>query len=311
MSAPLYIGPAGWSYPDWNATVYPPKKPKGFDPLEFLTSYFNLIEINSTFYRVPAVSTVRSWAERVAGAPDFRFTLKLHRNFTHETGPIDARNVDVFKRAVAPLLDAGRLLYVLLQFPWSFRNTAPNRRRLDELIGLLQPFPLAVEVRHGGWDDGDAVDALFQRGAAVCAVDQPLIGDSLGFGTRINRPGGEYFRLHGRNKSEWFRAGTNRDLRYNYFYSQDELEKLASPIRTAAETAQHVVVVLNNHFRGQAVANALELKSMLTGNKVEVPETLLGGYPRLGPIALPDPNTRPEEGWLFGPESAAEGDEQD
>ena len=70
-----------------------------------------------------------------------------------------------------------------------------------------------------------------------------------------------------------------------------------------------MVVVLNNHFRGQAVANALELKSVLEGNRVAVPETLLGGFPRLGPIALPDPNARPEEGWLFDPESTAENDE--
>jgi uncharacterized protein YecE (DUF72 family) len=310
LSAPLYIGPAGWSYPDWNATVYPPKKPKSFDPLEFLTSYFNLIEINSTFYRVPAVSTVRSWAERVGGAPDFRFTLKLHRDFTHESGPVDKRSIDVFKRSVAPLCDAGRLLYILLQFPWSFRNTAPNRRRLEELIDALKPLPLAVEVRHGGWAGGGAVDGLSQRGAVVCAIDQPPIGDSLEFTPLAGgKAGGEYFRLHGRNKSEWFRAGTNRDLRYNYFYSPGELEQLATPIRAATETARQVVVVLNNHFRGQAVANALELKSMLAGNRVAVPETLLGGFPRLGPIALPDPNARPEEGWLFDPESTAENDE--
>ncbi|MCK5713481.1 MAG: DUF72 domain-containing protein, partial [Hyphomicrobiaceae bacterium] len=57
LRTPIYIGPAGWSYPDWAGSVYPPKKQRDFDPLEFISSYFNLIEINSTFYRLPARET--------------------------------------------------------------------------------------------------------------------------------------------------------------------------------------------------------------------------------------------------------------
>lgn len=312
MSAPLYIGPAGWSYPDWFGPVYPPKKTSSFDPLQYIASYFNLIEINSTFYRLPAAGTPARWAERVTEAPDFRFAVKAHREFTHSKTAVDRRAVEAFKRSVAPLLDAGRLLCVLLQFPWSFKLTDANRRRLSKLVDDFRPVPVAVEVRHGSWAGGGAIDELTKSGATVCNVDQPLIGDSLRLTDGDSRdPEGptRYFRFHGRNKSEWFKRDTNRDLRYNYLYSRGELTELTDAVQSTVETARQVIVVLNNHFRGQAVANALELKSMLTGSKVVVPKPLLEAYPRLGPIALPDPNATPSEGWLFGPESASEHDQ--
>jgi uncharacterized protein YecE (DUF72 family) len=290
--------------------VYPPKKPTGFDPLEFISSYFNLIEINSTFYRVPSRETTRRWAQRVVSRSDFRFTLKAHRDFTHSPTPVDRKSVEAFKRAVDPLLEADRLVCVLLQFPWSTKNTEKNRRRLLELIAHFRPFPVAVELRHGGWGRGGAIDELASAGATVCAIDQPTIGDSISFGTQRAGDSGAYFRLHGRNKSEWFKPNTNRDMRYNYLYTPSELTPLAESIRRAAETARRVVVVLNNHFRGQAVANALELKSMLSGGKIPVPEHVLSAFPRLRPISLPDPNARPSEGWLFDLESPTKDDEE-
>jgi uncharacterized protein YecE (DUF72 family) len=303
--AQIYIGPAGWSYPDWTGPVYPPRKPKGFDPLEFISSYFNLIEINSTFYRVPAQETTRNWAERVSGNSDFRFTLKAHQDFTHSRGAPDRDAVEAFKRSIAPIVEADRLACVLLQYPWSFKNTDSNRRRLDKTIEWFRPCPVAVELRHGGWGRGDAMDALAGAGAAVCAVDQPAIGDSLSYREHRTGEAGAYIRLHGRNKREWFKPGTNRDLRYDYLYSPGELAPLTESVRKAAEAARQVIVVLNNHFRGQAVANALELKSALAGDKIPVPKQLVEAYPRLRPISLPDPNAGYEEGWLFDPGGSA------
>ena len=312
MSAKIYIGPAGWSYPDWAGVVYPLKKTRGFDPLAYLASYFNLIEINSTFYRLPPPSTAARWVERVAHAPEFRFTLKGHQDLTHARKPLDPQVVESFKHALSPLLDADRLLSVLLQFPWSFRNTAENRRRLEALIETLVPFPVAIEVRHGGWARDRGLAALAERGVTVCAVDQPLIGDSLSMRVHHTGEAGAYFRLHGRNKSEWFRPDTNRDLRYNYLYSPSELAPVADTVRAAAATASQVAVVLNNHFRGQAVANAIELKAMLAGARVAVPPDLLSAYPRLGAIASSPPKeeTRERTGWLFDSPSSTEDDEE-
>src|SRR5215467_14938818 len=80
------IGPAGWSYKDWEGIVYPQKPGKSFDPLEYLARFFDTIEINSSFYRPPVPSTTKSWAKRVAANKQFAFTAKLHRLFTHERG---------------------------------------------------------------------------------------------------------------------------------------------------------------------------------------------------------------------------------
>jgi uncharacterized protein YecE (DUF72 family) len=305
----FYIGPAGWSYPDWNGIVYPPRKSRDFDPLEFVSSYFNLIEINSTFYRLPAPETPRRWADRVAGREDFRFAVKAHQDITHSKNTGDATVMDAFKRVIDPLYEAGRLQCVLLQFPWSFKNTNESRSRLKKLIASARPFPVAIELRHGGWGRGDAIASLVQQGATVCAVDQPAIGDSLSMDSNGVGEAGAYYRMHGRNKSEWFRPGTNRDLRYNYLYTRSELAPLAESVRKAAETARQVAVVLNNHFRGQAIANAFELKSMLSGEKTAIPDHVLAAFPRLRSIALPDPNSPPREGWLFTDGSAAENDQ--
>ena len=214
--------------------------------------------------------------------------------------------MDAFKSAVDPLLNADRLVCVLLQFRWSFRNTEKNRERLEQFIRWFDPFPVSVELRHGGWDQKETLESVCGHGATVCAVDQPLIGDSLTAKTHAPGLPGPYFRLHGRNKSEWFRPGTNRDLRYNYLYSAGELSEMAEAVRKAMMRDGSVTVVLNNHFRGQAVANALELKSMLSGARVPVPQQMLDRYPRLKKIAAPDQNSKHGEGWLFDPPSTAE-----
>src|SRR5438552_221798 len=87
MTAPkLRIGPAGWSYTDWEGTVYPPHGSK-FDHLAYLADFFDTIEINSPFYRIPPPAHARSWVRRVGANPDFKFTTKIFRGFTHEGAP--------------------------------------------------------------------------------------------------------------------------------------------------------------------------------------------------------------------------------
>ncbi|MHC4645468.1 MAG: DUF72 domain-containing protein, partial [Planctomycetota bacterium] len=110
MSCPIYIGIAGWSYPDWNGIVYTKAK---IDQLEYVSRFVDCIEINSTFYRPPFEKTTRSWLQRTSKRPGFFFTAKLHRDFTHE-GRMDAKTVKYFHTGFKPFLEAGKLKHLLV-----------------------------------------------------------------------------------------------------------------------------------------------------------------------------------------------------
>jgi uncharacterized protein YecE (DUF72 family) len=147
----IRVGPAGWSYQDWAGQVCPKPQPRGFDPLMYLVQYFDTIEINSTFYRIPATTMTRSWAARVSDHPTFRFTAKLWQGFTHE-GTASARDEAAFKQAMAPLQNVGKLGAVLIQFPYRFHHTPENRASLQRLADAFRDYPLVLEIRHRSWD---------------------------------------------------------------------------------------------------------------------------------------------------------------
>jgi uncharacterized protein YecE (DUF72 family) len=280
----LFIGPAGWSYPDWDGIVYPSQKSKSFDPLAFIASYFNLIEINSTFYRIPDPTVTRRWTKRIEHNSDFVFTAKLHRNFTHGKGPFSQRDMSAFVRAVTPIHLEDRLGFILAQFPWSFRYTADARKLITRLTSALAPLPVAVEVRHGSWENKDVVPFIEENHATLCCIDQPLIGQSLTPAIHHAGPAGAYFRLHGRNAAKWFGKDTSRNERYDYMYSLEELSKWASKIAAVGTRDKKKFVVTNNHFQGQAVANAFELEFLITKKKVPLPSTMIDTYPALKKI---------------------------
>jgi uncharacterized protein YecE (DUF72 family) len=283
----VHIGPAGWSYPDWDGIVYPKVKGPRFDALAYLASYFDLIEINSTFYRVPTSRVCRDWSDRVAGSDSFRFTVKVHRELTHGRGLARESEVNEFKTAIEPMVENDKLGSLLIQFPWSFKNSVDTRRYIGQLTGWLRPLPASVEVRHGSWRSREATRFFRDNDIPLCGVDQPMIGDSLG--PETFEPGGShaYFRLHGRNRHNWFKPDAGRDDRYNYLYSSDELSSWRERIDSVPAGVERLFVVLNNHFRGQAVANALQLRSMLSGRKTDAPPELIDTFPGLGDSLRP------------------------
>lgn len=277
----IHIGPAGWDYPDWDGIFYPPSRKRGFDALAYIASYFTLVEINSTFYRVPAPAVTRRWTERVADRPSFTFTLKAHQSLTHQGDDGTPAELAPLCHAIDPVAQAGRLGAVLLQFPWSFRFEDESRQHLDRRIEELRAYPLAVEVRHGSWETPEASSYLGGLGVTVCGIDQPVMGDSLRPYHYRTGAAGAYFRFHGRNYKNWFAEDAGRDARYDYLYTRDELSPWAAVIKKAAaeNTATHVV--LNNHFRGQAPANAFELAFLLTGRAWPAPDRMRRAFPRL------------------------------
>ena len=281
----IRIGPAGWSYKDWEKTVFPEKPGPRFDPLQYLARFFDTIEINSSFYRAPTPSTTKSWIKRVSSNKRFSFTAKLNRVFTHERGKATADDEKAFREGIDILADSDKLGAVLLQFPWSFKNTEDDRLYLINLIERFRDYPLVLEVRHISWNNEHIYEWLEERGIAICNIDQPLFKKSIKPAARTTSRIG-YVRLHGRNYQNWFRDKAPRDERYNYLYSLDELEPWIDRIREVAKQTKETYVITNNHFRGQAVVNALEIKSTLEEKRVPAPEPLFEIYPRLKESAV-------------------------
>ena len=282
--AKYYVGTAGWSYEDWEGIVYPVHKGRGFHALPYLADYINIVEVNSTFYRPASPVLARSWLKRVEGRPEFLFAVKLHQAFTHARADFTTKDVDEFKASVDVLRLGGRLAALLVQFPWSFAGTPENMDYLLRLLGLFAGYPLAVEVRHGSWDGPGFYGALRENKAAFCNIDQPLFKDSIAPSAVSTTPEFAYVRFQGRNYKNWFREDAGRDDRYDYLYTTDELNEWIERIKELGKRSGKVYVVTNNHYRGQAMANALQIRNMITGQRVDIPELLLEKYPVLREI---------------------------
>ena len=257
-SPTIRFGPAGWSYKDWEGIVYPQHGSK-FDHLAYLAESFDTIEVNSSFYRIPPPAHGQSWVRRTASNEHFRFTVKLFREFTHEKLP-GTKQEGQFRDFLDPVHSAGKLGALLVQFPWSFRNDESALTRIDRIAEAFRDFPLAVEVRHSTFQTAEFVRFLDERNITFVNIDQPLFSDSVKPSTFAS---GEiaYVRFHGRNYRKWFDHEEAWE-RYDYLYTPEELEPWAERIGSLAEK-QDVYVITNNHFRGQAIVNAIDLQHMM------------------------------------------------
>ena len=279
MSA-IRVGTAGWMYKDWEGIVYPPPQ-RDFDRLGFMASLFDTNEINSTFYRIPPVSMARDWARRVSHNDRFLFTAKLYRGFTHD-GNATAGDAKAVSDAMGALASAERLGAVLVQVPMSFRATEENRARLERIFERFAAFPLAAEFRHFSWNSPETLRFLEGNSVGFVNIDQPRLKGNLPETSHVIGPVA-YYRFHGRNAAKWFGPDTSNEERYNYLYSDRELEPWAERIREgrSGRGDAKVFAVMNNHFRGQAVANALQLQQMLIGETRVAPDTLRETYPAI------------------------------
>ena len=295
----IRIGTAGWSYKDWDGILYPPEVTrKKIHPVEFLAQFFDVIEINTSFYGHIRPELGSLWSRKAVSVnPDFRFTAKLHQSFTHSpmavmepTSAASIRPNDADERLAREGLDSlateGTLGALLIQFPVSFKNTSLNREYLEQLLRQFIEYPRVVEVRHESWDNPDTIAEFARHNVGFCNIDQPQLGRSLAPTEHVTSGVG-YVRLHGRNYEQWFDSDSRND-RYNYLYKPAELEKWKQKIELIAQQAETTFVIANNHFQAKAAVNALELKHLLNGKKVSAPATLVKHYPELRNIVKAD-----------------------
>ena len=187
---------------------------------------------------------------------------------------------------------------MLAQFPHRLHDEPPARRHLEFLAHDLAGLPLVAEFRHRSWDHEEALRFLHRLGVGFCNVDQPGIKGALRPTGHVTSPVA-YIRLHGRNTDNWFREAGPAWARYDYFYSEEELRPWVERAGRLADRAEEVFIVANNHYRGQAPANALMLKAMATQTRVPAPAALVRAHKALAPHARPRAGARPAQGDLF------------
>ena len=256
-----FFGTAGWSYVDWHGPVYPVNKPKGFNHLLFLSENFNFVEVNTTFYHIPSLKLTTGWVQKTESIPDFKFWIKVYQNFTHKR-ILHNHEIEGFKHSLEPLVRSSKLIGLLAQFPYSFKLNTENFEYIMNLSKIFEEFKLAIEFRHTSWDQDEVLDQFVKNNIIWVNLDQPVISQSLPLTSHLTHPEISYLRLHGRNYKSWF-SKEGRDARYNYDYKTIELNQIAEKIKKLKEKAKKIFVSGNNHYKGSAVKNLIELKKIL------------------------------------------------
>lgn len=253
---------------------YPENLPKGRF-LEHYSAEFDTVELNATFYQLPALKSLEGMVRRTP--PGFSFVVKAHQALTHQRGKAAEEILPSFRMALKPFADAGKLGGVLLQFPYSFKANPENSKYVRELAGRITEAPVVAEFRHKGWFVSDGVAWLKKHAISLCCVDEPELPNLPPPVAEVTGPVG-YVRFHGRNKPAWWSptapdpakpighegaAGRSAGERYRYLYRADELEEWVPRVGAMAREAKDLFGFFNNHPEGHAVRNAQDFRKLL------------------------------------------------
>jgi len=293
----ILIGMGGWALPAFEGTFYPVNAGKGFRKLEYYSQFFDMVEVNATFYTLAlSPQQVRRWVAEVSGNKNFTFTVKLFQAFTHKRNGTagDAKTVHTM---LDPLVDAGVMGGLVLQFPHSFLRTKQSEEYLKRLSKTFEAFKRFIEVRHDSWNHPDAFKFLQEHDFHLINVDLPAIKRHMPLTNEV-WSGSAYFRLMGRNSDSWDKGGVQE--RYHYNYSAEELEDFVKRIESVQRSAERTFVVFHNDPNANSPVNGFQLKRLIDKKKqIAVPESLTKKFSGLSEI--PDVKIIPgrPEGPLF------------
>jgi len=287
----IRVGTASWSDPGFIEDWYPSDLPAR-ERLRWYAEHFDLVEVNSTFYAVPAEKVVARWCDETP--EPFLFDVKLHKFFSRHSTPLkllpaglrkqaklDGQRVvwtpeleeamlDIFLEGIQPLYDAGKMGALLLQLSPGFRPRTNGIAELDSLVQRLENHSLAIEFRNRDWLTGDhrdeAVAYCKKHGVTLVQVDSPAsehftVMPSDPRHDVVTNPELAYLRAHGRNVEGYVRGRTVAD-RFDHVYSDDELHEIAERTKKLSRLAAETHVIFNNNKSNYAPKAAARFREM-------------------------------------------------
>ena len=303
----LYVGTCSWTDPTLisSGQFYPPSARTAADRLRFYAANFPTVEVDSSFYALPSFRNSELWAERTP--PGFLFHVKAFGLFTLHAAEVRALPKEVqaelpedaqekrriylkdvpdelalelwrrFRDALTPLSSAGKLGVVLFQFPPWFNPSEDSLGHILTCQERLPEYQLAVEFRNDRWLSEErrksTLQFLERHGLTFVAVDAPQ-----GFRSSVPPIAAAssaiaYIRFHGRNRETWDKRTVSVAERFNYYYSDDELQEWVPPLRQLQERTRAVYAMFNTNYGDQGVVNARRLAGQL-GQEVAQPQLL-------------------------------------
>lgn len=296
MAGVIRVGISAWTEPTLikAGTFYPQEAKTAEDRLRFYAERFPIVEVDSTYYALPAPQTARRWVERTPR--DFTFDAKafalltqhpspaarVPKDIRERLAPTAAANLyfkdlgardreliwDRFREGLQPLRDAGKLGAVLFQFPKWFLPSPASYRFMEDLREWLPDFRLAIEFRQAAWMREDrrarVLDFLRGHDLTYVAVDEPQ-----GFSSSVppvvaTTAPLAMIRFHGRNRETWEKQNITTAERFKYLYDKRELAEWVPRIEAMAEQAQEVHAIFNNCYADYSVRNAADLAELLS-----------------------------------------------
>ncbi len=302
----IRLGTASWTDPTMTAkgVFYPTEADTAEERLQFYASQFPLVEVDATYYALPARRTAELWRDRTP--PDFTFDVKAHALMTgqptdnkrlpkvlREALPAElaaksriyARDLppelldavfEMFLDGLEPLREAGQLGSILLQYPRWFFPISQSRDEILETRERLEGVDVAVEIRNASWFNEKNLERtlrfLDDNQLPFVMVDGPQgFKSSVPPITAVTSADLAIIRFHGRRTETWEAKGIPVVERFRYLYDRSELQEWAPRIREAAGQAKQTHVLMNNCYANYGATNAREMAKLLEDLKPGTP----------------------------------------